>query len=141
MIKRLFLLTTARSPDGVIFGYTKESELFCHLEFKQQPNEEIITWIMGRVPTTLEGFKEWAKNYPGGCSVVEMDFKITFQMFWDKYNDKERSSKKRSERLWDKLSEDNQVRAYYFYDTYNKKRGNAEKKYCETYLSAEQWNN
>lgn len=62
-------------------------------------------------------------------------------MFWDKYNDKIRSSKKKSLKIWDKLTSTDQVKAFTYIHTYNRHRGNAEKKYAETYLGSELWNN
>lgn len=137
---RKFHVITNKSPEGIIYTYNKESEMFTGLEIKQPDiSEETLLLILNNIRTTLSSFLTWLKNVKAEC--VEIQVTITFEMFWDKYNDKERSSKKRSRRLWDKLPEEEQVKAYYYYDRYNRNRGSAEKKYCETYLGAVMWNN
>jgi hypothetical protein len=138
---RSFLITTPNSPDGMLYTYEKESGCFVSISIKQESMSiETRKKLIESIPITLNDFFSWAKGIKG-VTCVELEQHITFEMFWYKYNDKIRSSKKRSLKLWDKLSESDQIKAYYHIDTYNRKRGNAEKKYCETYLTAELWNN
>ncbi len=137
---RKFIVTTKTSPEGVLYTYDRQTELFVGVEIVEhtmphQNRARVITTIKDN----LNQFLEWVTA--NNLTVVEMEMKITFDMFWLKYDDRNRSSKKRSEKLWGKLSEADQVKAYYHYDKYNRNRGNAEKKYCETYLNAELWNN
>lgn len=96
--------------------------------------------IIGNMPYTMdmiEGFKNLYKQ----ATFINNARKVTFAMMWDRYNDKQRSSKKKSEAKWDKMTESDQIKAYLYYPKYNKQRGTAEKKYLETYLNAELWNN
>ena len=140
---RKFLITTTLSPDGIVYYYS-ESGLFVGVKIMQETlSEPQRKSILNTLHTNVDAFLSWAKMFSkdSGAEVVELQQDITFNMFWTKYNDKDRSSKKRSLALWTKLDKANQVKAYYHYDKYNRKRGNAEKKYCETYLSAELWNN
>ena len=137
---RQFKVTTPRSPDGFIYSYNKASELFVGIDFNQQLSYDGTTTVIKEIKPSLNEFMAWAKNIKG-MEVVELSMDITFLMFWDKYNDKSRSSKKKCEAMWNRLSAADRVKAYYHVDTYNRHRGNAEKKYCETYLSAELWNN
>ena len=137
---RKFILKTVSNPNGVVFFYDAKSELFCGLEIKEADMQyHHRQWVIQNIKLTLNDFFEWQKTFKNEC--IEMEMKITFSMFWDKYDDKERSSKKRCEKMWGKYDESHQVKAYYFIEVYNRNRGNAEKKYCETYLNAEQWNN
>jgi hypothetical protein len=63
-------------------------------------------------------------------------------MFWKKYNDKERSSKKRTLAKWNKMSQVEQTKAYNYIQKYfNSIPNGVETKYAETYLNAELWNN
>ncbi len=67
---------------------------------------------------------------------------VTFEMFWDRYNEKVRSSKKKTLRIWERLSMNNRVRAYNHISRYeNNINPGVAKKYAETYLNAELWNN
>lgn len=141
---RKFLITTVNNPDGITYTYDTTTGEFVgvYINEKAMPidkREKVISQLLIR----LDLFLQWASHHAqkSGFEVVELETQITFDMFWNSYNDKLRSSKKRSEKLWQKLDEANQVKAFYFIKTYNRNRGNAEKKYCETYLSAELWNN
>ena len=63
-------------------------------------------------------------------------------MFWQHYNDKARSSRIKTERVWKKMSPKDQVLAYQYVDTYfrNIPPGVC-KKYATTYLNDQLWNN
>lgn len=60
-------------------------------------------------------------------TIIEADFEVTFEMFWNKYNNK--VNRKRTLALWEKLSKSKQVKAFYGIDAYNK------------YLSKKDWRN
>lgn len=75
-------------------------------------------------------------------TVTEIFQEITFEMFWNKYDDKLSSSKKRAIAKWNKMSSAEQVKAYnYIRKYFNTLEGGIRKKYAETYLNAETWNN
>lgn len=98
------------------------------------------TWFLKRLPTGLEDLKLLITN--STAKLNEVNQEITFDTFWKRYNDRDRSSKKKSEKIWNRLSQADQVKAYVYISTYeaNRPKG-TEKKYAETYLNAEQWNN
>jgi hypothetical protein len=74
--------------------------------------------------------------------VTTVKEEITFDMFWKKYNDKERSSKKRTLTKWNRMRESEQVKAFNYIPKYFQSiPSGVEKKYAETYLNAELWNN
>jgi hypothetical protein len=76
------------------------------------------------------------------AQVTEVIEEITFDMMWKRYNDSGRSSKKKSLARWNKFNTDNQRKSYFYYPTYVKNiPPGVEKKYLETYLNAELWNN
>lgn len=137
---RTFLLTTEQNPEGVEYSYDAADGLLQGVAIKSKMTAEQIQRVIENTKFHVELFLSWASGLKR-CEVIELQTKITFDLFWQKYNDKVRSSKKRSQRLWEKLGEADQVKAFYFIQTYNRNRGSAEKKYCETYLGAELWNN
>ncbi len=75
------------------------------------------------------------------ATFIHKKLEVTFDMFWNRYNDKDRSSKKKTLAMWEKMSQAEQIKAYLYIPVYNRHRGNAEKKYATTYLAAELWNN
>lgn len=75
------------------------------------------------------------------ATVVEADFDVTFDMFWQAYNKK--INKKRCEPIWDKMRKDQQVKAWMGiakYDRFlkNTTRGKLDP---ENYLRNEAWEN
>lgn len=67
---------------------------------------------------------------------------IDFETFWKRYDEKIRSSKKKTEKIWQRLSATDRNKAYYFITKYEMSIPNGvAKKYAETYLNAELWNN
>ena len=140
-IVRKFLVTTQKSLDGVVYTYEANNGLIVGIEIREENMSlQTRTTVLTQAPNTFFKFLDWAKESKA-ITVTELTDDITFDMFWNRYNDKLRSSKKRSQRLWEKLSQEDRVKAFFYIKTYNRNRGNAEKKYCETYLNAELCNN
>lgn len=75
-------------------------------------------------------------------SVTELVEDVTFDMFWQRYDDKARSSKIKTQRQWDKMPAREQAKAYRFIPNYfaSIPQGVC-KKYATTYLSDQLWNN
>lgn len=100
-----------------------------------------IDWLLNKMPKTLPDLLEMvseSKNF----KLQHINFKLTFDMLWDRYNDKVTSSKKRALVKWEKMTEDQQFKAYFYIPTYFSSLGNGvRKKYLETYLNSELWNN
>ncbi|MEI6683448.1 MAG: hypothetical protein WCO44_12500 [Bacteroidota bacterium] len=76
------------------------------------------------------------------ATITEVNQDITFDQFWNRYDEKIRSSKKKTMARWNKMSQGEQNRAYRFISKYESHilPGTA-KKYAETYLTAELWAN
>lgn len=142
-MNRSFLVTTGQSPEGIVYHYTNDGLLYgIDIKQKDMPEQNRQN-VLNQAHILLDNFLAWATHITkkGKAEIVELEMKISFEMFWNKYDDKLRSSKKKTEKIWNKLTEPNQIKAYYYINTYNRNRGTAEKKYAETYLNAELWNN
>ena len=90
-----------------------------------------------------KGIKEMLAHFnkPGGQNKMIV-MVIDFDMFWNKYDDKISSSKRRAKAKWDKMSEAERAKAYHYIGKYFCSiPGGTRKKYAETYLNAELWNN
>lgn len=140
MITKRYHITTPNAEQGVIFTYEQETKTLVGIEIREVLAEDKVLGIFQKMILKEDQFLSHWKKY-NGVTITEIVANITFNLFWEKYDDKTRSSKKRSDKLWSKLSEEDRMGAYFFIDTYNRNRGSAEKKYCETYLNAEQWKN
>jgi len=88
------------------------------------------------LPTLIKN--EWCSP---GTTVVEADFEVTFDMFWNAY--REKINKKRCIPIWDKLNKVKQVAAYYGISRYDKYLTRSGRFKCdpENYLRNEMWEN
>lgn len=76
------------------------------------------------------------------ATITEVKQEVTFEMFWERYDDKLNSSKKRTLQKWSKMTPSDQARAYWFIGKYlGSLPQGTRKKFAETYLNAELWNN
>ena len=124
----------------VTFTYNEQDRLSA-LTFSESLTEEQYVWLGRNLPWHKSQIDLCLKKAAPHATFITKKMEVTFDMFWNRYNDKDRSSKKKTEALWNKTTEANQIKAYLYIPLYNSKRGTAEKKYATTYLSDELWNN
>jgi hypothetical protein len=126
-------------PGQVIFIYNEDNclqQLIISETISRKQYEALFSclpWHYSMMPALRELAKE--------STFIEQTIAITFEMFWNRYNDKDRSSKKKTQTMWDKMPITEQTKAFIYIPTYNRNRGAAEKKYTTTYLSDALWNN
>ena len=133
------LMTSAKFTGTVTFEYNEAGKLES-LRIEADLNDQQLAVLGANMPWTqqhIQPFCELSKF----ATFVMQDRDVSFEMFWNRYNDKTRSSKKKTEKEWMKLGKVDQVKAYMFIPIYLKNKGTAEKKYATTYLSDELWNN
>lgn len=108
---------------------------FAQLTEKQQQ------WFLNRMPRELSELQRLLVNSTAKIEEVK-EQEITFDMFWDRYDEKVRSTKKKSRIAWNRLMADDRIKAYNFIPKYKRNilPGTAVK-YAETYLHSEIWNN
>lgn len=99
-------------------------------------------WLLKKLPLELSAVQTLLKNAKSAEFTLITEGSITFEQFWDKYNYKALSSKKKSMEKWKKMNEGDRQRAFNYIQKYksNINYGTAPK-YAETYLNAELWNN
>lgn len=134
-----YSLTSNKFEGEVLFTFSDKGllikmEVLADFTFEQQ--EGLFKIIPGNLATLIQIKAKW--NH---LTFTEVQTEVTFEMMWDRYNDKTRSSKKKSLTAWNKHNKANQIKAYNHFPKYDRNRGTAEKKYLETYLNAELWNN
>ena len=137
---RTFLLTSPVWTGEIRIEYNDLGMMIkCDLAEAQLSQQQHL-WFLRRMPVELETLQELIRN--STARMVEVNQEITFESFWNRYNDKVRSSRKKAERIWGRLSKADQAKAYAFISTYEASRtAGVAKKYAETYLNAELWNN
>ena len=134
------LIMTSNSFSGqVIFEYGNTGRLeVLRIEAELDANQ--LKWVGSNIPWNESGIDQFVDSTKKLIFSLT-DREVTFDMFWNTYNDKSRSSKKKTIAVWNKLSQADQVKAYCYIPLYIKSIGNLGKKYAETYLNAELWNN
>jgi len=115
---------------GLMKSYTTENAT---LTEKQQ------VWLLKNLPRELAEAQALLEKSPG---IVFEPEHVTFEMFWNRYDDKINSSRKRTLKAWANMEKSEQAKAYNFIKTYFRNiPSGTRKKYAETYLNAELWNN
>ena len=138
---RLFHLTSAAFTGFIEFEFNESGLLSRFDTSKATLAPEQQVFLLRRLPRHLDEIKKVFETSET-AKFTEIKQEITFDMFWNRYDDKLNSSRKRSLQRWDKMSTTDQVRAYRYIGTYfNNMPNGTRKKYAETYLNAELWNN
>lgn len=103
-------------------------------------SEKQHAWIVKRAPNRLSEITKLLESTQAKFEEVKLD--ITFELFWNRYNEKVRSSKKKAQVTWNRMSKADQVKAFNYIAKYKQSiPSGVACKYAETYLNAELWNN
>jgi len=136
-------LFTAQSFAGEVEMTFNDDGLLIKMDMsKATLNSVQIEFLLKRMPIHIDQIKERFADSKNLKFTPVADVEVTFDMFWDRYDEKIRSSKKRALTRWNKLTKADQQRAYQFINTYESSLQSwTQKKYAESYLNAELWNN
>lgn len=137
---RKFELTSPAFTGGIVFGFDDETDGLVMVDMSSVPFD-VKLWrcIWNNLPASSQQLGK-VKGKTG--IITEMVENITFEMFWNKYNDKARSSKVKTERVWNRMSRSEQVKAYNFIGKYVQSiPPTVCRKYATTYLNDQLWNN
>lgn len=136
---RRFLITNPRYTGEAVLLYNTDDVLQRIDISMTDMSPETIAHFKRAVPVQLSGLEA---AFKAPTVVVESEVVITFEQFWKKYDHK--FNKDRCEKLWDKMSKTDKIRAYYELDRYHKfLRKNPEhfKLHPDTYLRNKAWLN
>jgi hypothetical protein len=137
----LYSLTSTAFDGEVLFEFNDAGILMKFDTSAAQLSEQQQLWILRTMPKSLPDVKKMLGDSTT-AKFTELKQDVTFEMFWNRYNEKVRSSKKKAERIWNRLTKTNQVKAFRGIIAYERNiPGGVSKKYAETYLGAELWNN
>lgn len=125
---------------SVCFGFDEESLQLVYVDMSRAAlNEEQWKVIWENLPSTPTMLNK-VKGRTG--VITEIEKNITFEMFWKRYDDRSRSSKVKTERVWKKMSIEEQNKAYKYIGKYEQSIPYGVcKKYATTYLNDQLWNN
>lgn len=134
---RKFIITSQKVQGQIELSYQNESLSIIDFSMAIMTDQQKEVF-KSRCPLRLEQLATFVEELKLMC--VESAVEISFEMFWDKYGYK--VDKKRSKAIWDKLSQNEKVKAFYGVDKYKRSlkrtdwRTQMEPK---TYLRNERW--
>jgi hypothetical protein len=138
---RKFVITSSKFKGQAELVYN-DSELLTVIDLQQAfMDMETIYRFKAVAPLTIKQLQT-GSAFSNETTVVEVDFTVSFDMFWQKYDKK--INRKRCEPLWEKLPKGKQVTAWAGIDAYNRfLQLNSWRKKAdpETYLRNEMWDN
>lgn len=138
---KTYSLTSTQFLGEVIFGFSNDGKLAYYDARDADLTVEQLAWISGRMPKHLAHINRLISQ-SNTATLTEINTEVTFDMFWNRYNYKDRSSKKRARQKWNRMSKGQRVKAYNYIQKYELSlKPGIDRKYAETYLNAELWNN
>ena len=137
---RKFLMTSDKFKGEVVFEFTNNL-LTKYDTSSAELDDNQILWLASYFPREIAKIKDFLAPSES-AKFTEIKQEITFEMFWKKYDDKVNSSKKKTQTRWEKMSKNEQLKAHNYIQKYFASLPHGtRKKYAETYLNAELWNN
>jgi len=138
-MKRYLLTSTAWN--GEIEITYNDLHLLVNLDLSRADlSEQQQIWFLRNMPRELAELQA-LMNKAASATLTELG-EVTFEMFWIRYDETIRSSKKKALKIWNRLSAKDREKAFHFIRRYeNSIASGVSKKYAETYLNAELWNN
>ncbi len=135
---RKIILTIPKYEGEVVFTFD-ENDFVQSITFNGNFPIQVRGIILGSNPLRPEDLQR-TKGKTG--ILTEEAETVTFEMFWDRYDDKARSSKVKTRRVWDRMPEGERVKAYRYINRYKCSIPQGVcMKYATTYLNDQLWNN
>ncbi|MBI9055490.1 MAG: hypothetical protein JEY96_16830 [Bacteroidales bacterium] len=137
----IFHLTSDNFEGFVEFEFNKDGYLTRYDTENATMSKEHLVFLLKRFPRHIDQAEELMSK-SDTATFTEIVSEVTFEMFWNKYNEKVNSSRKRALQKWNRMSKSDRIKAYQYINKYFMSIPyGTRKKYAETYLNAELWNN
>jgi len=135
-----YILTSDKFKGEVLFEFT-DLILSKYETSGAELSEQQMIYTAKHIPRELAEAIDWFARSKS-AKFTEIKQEITFDMFWIRYDDKVNSSKKKTEIKWNKMRISERIKAFEYIPAYFRSIPyGTRKKYAETYLNAELWNN
>jgi len=136
-----YSLTSIAFTGEVIFEFDDAGLLVRFDTASAELSQEQQITILKRLPRELSEMQR-VLGKSDTAKLTEIEARVSFDMFWNRYDEKIRSSKKKALKIWNRMSEADQFKAFRYITKYEQSLypGTA-KKYAETFLNSELWNN
>lgn len=138
---KTYLLTSAKWSGEIELRYD-EAGLLTGYDYRAELTAEQQRWFLTNMPRSLGDLQALVKCTNTGRLTEVPPAEVTFDMFWQLYDDATNSSRKRTLAKWQRMTRAERVKAFSYVGRYFRSiPPNIRKKYAETYLNAELWNN
>lgn len=112
-----YIITSPRFTGEINVLYGLDNKLLFIDFMRCDLTEEQIEFFKSKLPVVYtEAFMDAFGS--SKLTVVSADYKVTFEQFWNRYANK--INRLRAEKVWNKLSEADQVNAYFRYSLYER---------------------
>ncbi|HPX60043.1 MAG: hypothetical protein ACOXZH_00190 [Bacteroidales bacterium] len=140
METQVYHLTSTAFKGSVVFEFTNYLLTKYDTSGAELSDKQLL-FLAKYLPRELAEVKKLLGKSKKLC-FEEIRQEVTFEMFWNAYDDKLHSSKKRTLAKWNRMPKGEQIKAYNYINKYRQSiLPGCGKKYAETYLNAELWNN
>ena len=96
---RTFEIRSDKFNGAVVVKFDTDDQ-FCAIDFsKSRVNRPQMEWFLKQLPKTAADLKCYQ-----GVNITEVLESVDFDAFWNKYNDKARSSKVKTKNVWDRIA-------------------------------------
>lgn len=137
-----YLLTSGGFTGDVLFEFDADGLLVRYDISGAQLNTTQKAWMLERLPCHLNDLQLVLGNSKTAKLTKQLRTSVTFEDFWNRYNDKTTSSKKKTLLIWNRMSQTERDKAFNYIPAYFRSiPTGVAKKYANTYLNAELWNN
>ena len=133
------------SSDAMESVYDADGDLLS-IKFDETTNAIQRNWFLSLIGVRYEGLLniyQKVKEKGVECELVEIPSNLSFDAFWEAYAYKV-GKKERVKKKWDAMPESERTKALAHIKKYNyflSERPHMERKYAETYLNCQEWNN
>lgn len=136
-----FSLYSESLETEIVFKYGSNGILigFEFQDTKEVTQEQLITFV-NNLPWNMERLKLYCDRKKIKLTEVQQD--LSFDNFWNRYDYKE-SNKKKSRDTWERMSDTEKAKALAHIPVYNRflTGKTIGRKYANTYLNQQPWNN
>lgn len=137
-----YLLTSDQFSGDVLFEFDDAGLLVRYDITNAQLSEAQKVFILQKLPRSIDKIKEVMGNSKTAKLTKQAKTGVTFEDFWNRYDDKTTSSKKKTLVIWNRMSQAQRDKAFNHIPAYFRSiPTGVAKKYANTYLNAELWNN
>jgi len=136
-------IITSEAFDGEIELNFDHNNMLSSILFNADLTKDQYAYVFSHLPVSIERMELMISNVNKNSKTAKfskIEKQISFEDFWNKYDEKALSSKKKAQTRWNNMSKGAQIKAYTYINRYVYNiPGGVRKKYAETYLNSEIW--